>query len=397
MAFDFEGLARFLAENELQTIVADRESPRADWRATRLDTGDGELRQAIRSVLQRSLAGLRRRQPVDYVEGWTPDPGTYSLAPARLATGPLITTLVGAYSAASARDPLPTAALSGETAETDDDISARMIGVVARRDDKTLVIVRAQSPLTHMAPDRVTAILRGNRLSLARTIFAYDGRIDVLVFGDQAIIVNPVAFESLVRDPADLQRELAAALNELEGTNLIGDMPALRTTAGDDSNFARGLRRIHKAGYLTGMQASVLGEAISRWGHDQLSVIGGRLVFRPDARWEFLRVLDDGYLTSDLTGLRYEVNSKRRWNRVQVTGIERDANGRPLQLLGNGAWSPRSVGDVLQDLDNTRTQYHVALDDGVVLIRPRTVGGLRTLWAGPDDGPNLLDRLPVAT
>jgi hypothetical protein len=36
-----------------------------------------------------------------------------------------------------------------------------------------------------------------------------------------------------------------------------------------------------------------------------------KLVYNPQQKWKFLRLLDDGFLNSDMTGKKYEVTSKR--------------------------------------------------------------------------------------
>ena len=398
--FDFDGLRRFLSEEPLQVITVSRESPRADWAANRLEIGDGQLRDALRTIVQRTATRLERRQGREYVDGWVPEPGTYSIAPASDAAGPLIETLLANYSEPEGYDELPATGPTGEPDDEPDDepeteAAARVMGLVARRNNDRLVLVRAQNPVIQMAPDRLTATLRGRRLSTARSLFTYDGRVDVVVWGEQTLILNANVFESLVRDPDRLDQELTDAIETLSASQLFAGVDLLGSTARKDANFARGLRRIHKAGYLAGLSPDKLREAVGAWGHHSITVVGDRIVFDPESRWDFLHLLDDGYLSSDLTGLRYEVNSKRRWNRVEIRSIERDHAGRLVRVHGPGAWSPRAVGDVLLDIDGARASYYIKHDGGAVPVKAATVNAHRTLWAGPAQGENLIDSLPV--
>lgn len=247
-----------------------------------------------------------------------------------------------------------------------------------------------------MGKDRVTALVRGRRLSRAKKIFSYDGRIDVLIWNSEAIVLNSNVLESLLRDPAVLDAELTDAVGAFEGSGLFAGLDALAAVARSDSNFARGMRRVFKAGYLKQIDVDGIRDSITEWGHDEILVTpDDRLLFEPASRWSFLRVLDDGYLTSDLTGLRYEVNSKRRWNRIRVLAAERDDMGRLVRLHGPGIWSPRAIADVASDIERGRRQYFVALEGLMRRIGLRDTPDGAVPWAGTDESDhNLLLDLP---
>jgi hypothetical protein len=398
--FDFDGLRGFLASRRLQVVVASRESTAAEWRTRRLDAVD-PLTSDLRRIVLRSVDSLAKRSARTYVEGWTPDPNTYSIAPADEAMGPLAESLLGAYSAQFEADAPAGPVDPAEDNEDNDDgepFHGRALGLVARSDnpDRSLLVVRAQNPVIEMAHDRITGIIRGNRVARARRLFAYDGRIDVLVWQDWAIVANALVLENLMRDPARLAAELDEARNAFVDTNLFANVEQLSATAASDTNFARGVRRVHKSGYLDGLRLERLRAAIQDWGHATVKVTGDdRIAFDPAARWDFLRLIDDGYLTSDLTGLRYEVNSKRRWNRVQLVAIDKDAAGVPTRLHGPGAWSPRAVAEAIADIEGKRSDYFLVGPAGPELLRVRYAPSGAELWAGPPEGRhNLLLDLP---
>lgn len=70
-----------------------------------------------------------------------------------------------------------------------------------------------------------------------------------------------------------------------------------------------------------------------------------------------------------------------------VRGVERDATGRVAALCSRGhQWSPRTVSDVVEDIESGQYRYAVALPPGddttVFVVRPR--GDLPHLRTGPD-------------
>jgi hypothetical protein len=389
--FDFDGLRAYLTNHDLQVVVGSRLAPGEPWRARRLGAR-GELQEAIRTITLRNIDRLETREEAVYIEGWTPDPETYAIVPAEDTGGPLRDAMSGAYSARMERDEAP-GAVAGEA--DDEPLPSRVLGLVGRADNHELLIVRARGPIIEMSRDRITAVVRGSQLSEARRLFAYDGRIDVLIWDRHAVVLAANVFEDLMRDPARLRRELDEAVAAFEATNLVADVQQLAATASLDSNFARGIRRIHKSGHLAAVGLDAVRRQIETWGHDTIGIADDRRIrFDPVARWEFLRLLDDGYLTSDLTGFRYEVNSKRRWNRVEVLAVHKDGRGEIASLHGVGNWSPRSAADAAADIDRDRTRYFIKAPAGIVpvrtILRPR---GL-VPWAGPDLAHNLLLDLP---
>ncbi len=392
---DFERLKAFIRDRYLQVIIAWRADSTSDWQVRRLPVVP-PLGDRIRTTVLRGIDSLARRSPDRYVEGWTPDLGTYAVMTAAEVDGPLVSLLLDSYSATAERDLRPTDEPEPEPdADPGEALRARVLGLVARADDQKLALVRAQNPVYEMAPDRVTAIVRGSRLSEARRIFTYDGRIDVMIWNGQAIVLNAVVLENLLRSPVRLAAELADAVAAFDAHPLFGGVEALATTAAHDSNFARGVRRVHKAGHLEDIDAKQVRDSIVQWGHETVSVSAEeRLQFEPHRRWDFLRLIDDGYLTSDLTGIRYEVNSKRPWPRVHVSAVERDNHGRIVRLHGPGRWSPRSLVEALDDIDRGQRQYFIVADGKPHRITTQATPDGRTLRAMTADGE--CDLLPDA-
>lgn len=141
--FDFDGARDFLLKEALQVVIASRAA--LGWRTRRLEVV-GPLGEDLRSVAVRALDLIAKRRGRAYVEGWAPDPGTYSGAPADVADGPLVQLLLDAYSAPVEPDLAPADETTPEPdGAIDESLKGRVLGLVARNQQKSLLIVRAQN------------------------------------------------------------------------------------------------------------------------------------------------------------------------------------------------------------------------------------------------------------
>jgi hypothetical protein len=103
------------------------------------------------------------------------------------------------------------------------------------------------------------------------------------------------------------------------------------------------------------------------------------------AKAQLLRLLEDGYLLSEVSATRYSARAKDMWpTRRVVTGLQKD-QGVIAALVGDGAWSPRSIADIVADMTANEYRYAVASTSGHVAITHRKRAGTVVLHAFDED------------
>jgi hypothetical protein len=117
------------------------------------------------------------------------------------------------------------------------------------------------------------------------------------------------------------------------------------------------------------------------------------------ARAQVLRLLEDGFLLSEVSDQRYSTRDKDHWpSRRLITAIGRD-HERIVALFGAAEWSPIPVEQVASDLAAKRYRYTVQTATGTVAISRRVRAGVLSLTAYEDDATGLrvgrLAELPI--
>jgi hypothetical protein len=399
--FDFPGLLDFLTVQPVQLAIVQlrrgHDATASEVIRLKIDnTVEGSLRRSA----QRAVASLRRREVIDFDEGWLPYEHEVAVANRDLIAGPLFGRITDAYGKEPGQIGGPT-----DEDETDDDAgragedqSIRAYALVAQEGANTALVIRRQNPVKTLGRRLVTAVFSGDELTQTRRIFVYDGRADLVVWNNQVLVVTPGAYERLFGDPVKLEAELQSALQHVNDRVRPGNMDAIREFA-SDQNFARGLRKLLRGGALEEPDMPKVLDKVRNWGVDEIQVEGGRLVVGSTitARWQFLHLLDDGYLLSDVTGHRYEVNSKRQWIRFEVAAVTLGENDRVTTLVGSGPWSPASAANAIEDIKKHRAGYYHVTPTGSNRIITRPVNGEDVLWSESGDGRNALLGLAIPT
>jgi len=186
-------------------------------------------------------------------------------------------------------------------------------------------------------------------------------------------------------------------IERLEMRVPIANAEGLRNAARDDMVFASRLRRLARSRLMVEADAGKVADEMRRASVDfglaiRFVADDGALVFPPEPawRWPFLAMLEDGLVRSAGSDLPYQSESKRAWDRREITGAVR-REGRITAVCGKG-WGPIPVEDVASDLRRARTTFYISTGAGEAEVLPGVAnpGDLRTVGPG---GPSALDNL----
>ncbi|MEO5365461.1 MAG: DUF4868 domain-containing protein [Magnetococcus sp. WYHC-3] len=281
------------------------------------EQGHAFRRLDISREIQEQLEPLFRQQEVDFLNGvdevtefnggWKPDENEHlrvSSNPQAQAVAEVIRsnpTSVQAIGASELKPPLAKAIFTGEVGR---------YGVVR-------VLMQRIDPRKYLSPTALFALIaKQDRLvRLEEPVLSLDNQL-LCVTTDDAIRFRSFHNLKMVFDLKDLYKEATDQdISALAGHEHIevGDLSKLMANA--DTQVRKLLYSIKAEGVLDRHTPDAIKEAGSRLGFN-LSVTNGKLVIPQDKKElkALLRFLDDSIYEAELTGNRYETNSKRRMN-----------------------------------------------------------------------------------
>lgn len=141
--------------------------------------------------------------------------------------------------------------------------------------------------------------------------FLLDEKADFVLHDSVMYVINGVAFERLF---GRIDSELADVEAVLDGlTRYIPIQNAEEFVAACSQQFQMRskIRSIATKSYLTSVSITDIKTVVAEFKLD-IEIESDELVFdgHPRRRWEILKLLDDDYLGSTMTGMKYETNSK---------------------------------------------------------------------------------------
>jgi hypothetical protein len=156
---------------------------------------------------------------------------------------------------------------------------------------------------------------RGHYDTMEETVFLFDRHIDCWSDGRYMFISNVGNFERMFRYVEQLQARAQQTVDALLQRVPISNADEFREACTTQIRFMTKLGVIATKPYLAQIGMVDIRRAIDEHGLPvEIVQNGGRdmLVFDPDPsrRWILLKLLDDDYLNSVMTHLKYEVNSK---------------------------------------------------------------------------------------
>jgi hypothetical protein len=150
-----------------------------------------------------------------------------------------------------------------------------------------------------------------------RKIFLFDDGIDCFAWDGYLFILSIQAFQRIFGYFEALKRKADQTLSVVVTSLPISNFNDFTNACKADLRMLAKLAQIEKKPYLQSLTMAKIKEIIVTFNIDVKIVVEGgkeKLVFEgsPSKRWNILKLLDDDYLDSNLTTLKYASNSKRQ-------------------------------------------------------------------------------------
>lgn len=201
----------------------------------------------------------------------------------------------------------------------DDDMidSLRFYAVVLSGESGSAVFIRSYSPRRELTRSRKLALIgeAGQYDRVEEPVFVFDNSFDCYFWRDYLYIRNTVSFQRIF-DYFDALRERSDEIIDAVVERVpIANVEDFRQACKGHQQMMYKLSQIAQKDYFEDITLDDIQRAIDEFelpvqfdGEGETRA----LVFEtaPDRRWLILKLLDDDYLGSVMTNLRYEVNSK---------------------------------------------------------------------------------------
>lgn len=152
---------------------------------------------------------------------------------------------------------------------------------------------------------------------LQRRVFLFDGEIHCIAFESHLFVLRKDKFHQMFRLFEKLKKTAAKTLRTFDRMVPVANLSRLLEDCQKSVAMQTKALSISNKTYLKKKSASMADfrRVIEMFGLNvQVVKEKGeqKLLYEPGNRWEFLRLLDDDYLLSDMTGRGYEATGKRR-------------------------------------------------------------------------------------
>lgn len=179
------------------------------------------------------------------------------------------------------------------------------------------VFFRTYSPKKELTrKSGFAAILgRGHYNKVETKIFLFDWKIDCFAWEGYLFILNVSAFQRIFRYFDELRAKAEETLDTILAQIPVNNAEEFRQACTGQIQMISKLAQIARKPYLAAVTMDDLRRTIDEFGLDvEIVEADGQeqLLFEasPAKRWLILKLLDDNYLGSMMTTLKYEVNSK---------------------------------------------------------------------------------------
>lgn len=155
---------------------------------------------------------------------------------------------------------------------------------------------------------------RGTFDRIKDPVFIFDDMVDCIAIAGQMIVVRKDNYHSIFQFFDEALKHATQTLSQIQTALPIENVAQFEADCKGNALILMRLRGIADRNYFPSLTLAVLEKKIKADGLPiQISGIGKnrKLVYDPRYKWKFLRLLDDGFLSSDMTGRKYEATSKR--------------------------------------------------------------------------------------
>lgn len=206
-----------------------------------------------------------------------------------------------------------------EAFASDDDFVAGIrfyVLAVLPEDGKPCYFFRTYTPKKELSRSKRFAMIlrRGQYDKFDEQIFLFDDGIDCVVRDKILYIFNKNNFQKIFQFYEMLRSGAKETLQTIRTHIPIDDFPAFQAACEGHLLKLAKLKNIASKPYFKTITMKDIKKVISRFKLDiTIAEVKGKELLHFDAsdKWAILRLLDDDYLMSVMTGNQYEVNSKR--------------------------------------------------------------------------------------
>jgi hypothetical protein len=177
-------------------------------------------------------------------------------------------------------------------------------------------IFRTMNPKKELQRSKFIGIIlaKGHFDLLRDRVYLLDRGIDCMSVDGFMFIFQKANFHLIFQFYEEIVRKAQETLEVIHERDIIDNFDEFEGAClGHQQKLAK-LCNIATRPYLATVTVTQMKAVAREFGRSiTFRKVGGkeRVVFDPSDKWEILRLLDDDFLASKLTGLKYEVNSKR--------------------------------------------------------------------------------------
>lgn len=148
---------------------------------------------------------------------------------------------------------------------------------------------------------------------LEEPTFQFDDKFDVVIHNGYLFSFNKNNFQHIFKYYEMLRASAQQSLDNISAAIPISNFKAFQSTCMSHLQKLAKLRNISAKPYLAAVTMDDIRNVINTYGL-QIKIIEEdgeeKLVFDENNKWAILNLLDDAYLSSVMTGINYEANSK---------------------------------------------------------------------------------------
>ena len=187
--------------------------------------------------------------------------------------------------------------------------------VLSGRSGRVVLFGRYSRNMELMRSRKITMRLMGDRYDrLEEPTFQFGAHFDVILYHGRLFVLNRSNFQYIFRYYEMLRKTAETALKTIRRFVPIAGFEEFAESSLGHLQKIEKLRNIASKPYLRRVTMTDIKRTFQSFSLSvEVAVVDGeeRLVFDRKDRWAILHLLDDAYLGSEMTGLKYETNSKR--------------------------------------------------------------------------------------
>lgn len=162
---------------------------------------------------------------------------------------------------------------------------------------------------------KIAALFSGGTFDRIKDpVFVFDDTVDCIAIAGQMVVIRKDNYHRIFQFFDEALKHATQTLSQIQTALPIDNAAQFETDCKGNALILMRLRGIADRNYFPSLTFAALEKKIKA---DSLPIqISGsgksrKLVYNPQHKWKFLRLLDDGFLSSDMTGRKYEATSKR--------------------------------------------------------------------------------------